>query len=158
MKKGIIHNDINSNNFYVKKTKKEILTIDINDMSYNIKLVCYYLVIADFGYSKSIELIPFNKNPNREALSILSQIYNPLNDIVDFIKLFKNKLLNYEVHNIKINNYFLSMEDEDYNLRNSYKIMIKSYIGNNNLEDNIKLFKKSFNDYMYKYIFSKFET
>jgi hypothetical protein len=127
-------------------------------MSYNIKLVGYYLVIADFGYSKSIELIPFNKNPNREALSILSQIYNPLNDIVDFIKLFKNKLLNYEVHNIKINNYFLSMEDEDYNLRNSYKIMIKSYIGNNNLEDNIKLFKKSFNDYMYKYIFSKFET
>jgi hypothetical protein len=48
------------------------------------------------------------------------------------------------------------MEDEDYNLRNSYKIMIKSYICNNNLEDNIKLFKKSFNDYMYKYIFSKF--
>ena len=65
-------------------------------------------------------------------------------------------MLNYEVHNIKINNYFLSMEDEDYNLRNSYKIMIKSYIGNNNLEDNINLFKKSFYDYMYKYIFSKF--
>jgi hypothetical protein len=158
MKKSIIHNDINSNNFYVKKTKKELLTININDMSYNIKLVGYYLVIADFGYAKSIELIPYNKNPNREALSILSQIYNPLNDIVEFIKLFKNKLFNYEVHNIKINNYFLSMEDEDYNLRNSYKIMIKSYIGNNNLEDNIKLFKKSFNDYMYKYIFSKFET
>ena len=158
MKKGIIHSDINSNNFFVKKTKKEILTIDINDMSYNIKLVGYYLVIADFGYAKSIELIPFNKNPNRESLSILSTIYNPLNDIIDFIKLFKNKLLNYEVHNIKINNYFLSMEDVDYNLRNSYKIMIKSYIGNNNLEDNIKLFKKSLNDYMYKYIFSKFET
>jgi hypothetical protein len=68
------------------------------------------LVIVDFGYAKSIELIPFNKNPNRESLSILSTIYNPLNDIIDFIKLFKNKLLNYEVHNIKINNYFLSME------------------------------------------------
>jgi Ser/Thr protein kinase RdoA (MazF antagonist) len=41
MKKSIIHSDINSNNFFVKKTKKEILTIDINDMSYNIKLVGY---------------------------------------------------------------------------------------------------------------------
>ena len=78
-------NDQDAYRQFVKKTKKEILTIDINDMSYNIKLVGYYLVIADFGYAKSIELIPFNKNPNREGLSILSTIYNPLNDIIDFI-------------------------------------------------------------------------
>jgi hypothetical protein len=56
-----------------------------------------------------------------------------------------------------MNNYILSMEDDDYNMRNAYKSMLKSYISNNkDLENNIILFKKLFSDYMYKYIFSKF--
>jgi len=156
MKKSIIHSDINSDNFFVQKTKKDNLNIDINETVYNIKLFCYYLVIGDFGYAKSIELIPFSKNPDKGSLSVLSDIFNPLYDINNFIKLFKIKFLNYNVHNIKINNYNLSMNDLDYNLRNSYKTMLKSYIINDiELNNNIKLFKNLLSNYMYKYIFSK---
>ena len=147
MKKSIIHSDINSNNFFVKKIKKNNLNIDINEISYNIKLFGYYLVIGDFGYAKSIELIPFSKNPDKGSLSVLSDIFNPLYDINNFIKLFKIKFLNYNVHNIKINNYNLSMDDLDYNLRNSYKTMLKSYISNDiELNNNIKLFKNLFSN------------
>lgn len=157
MTKGIIHSDINSNNFFVQKTKKDKLVININGMIYNVKLFGYYLVIGDFGYAKSIELIPFNKNPDKTSLTILSDVFNPLFDITNFIKLFKIKFLDYDIHNIKINNYILSMEDDDYNMRNAYKSMLKSYISNNNdLKNNIILFKKLFSDYMHKYIFSKF--
>ena len=156
MKKSIIHSDINSDNFFVQKTKKDDLNIDINETVYNIKLFGYYLVIGDFGYAKSIELIPFSKNPDKGSLSVLSDIFNPLYDINNFIKLFKIKFLNYNVHNIKINNYNLSMNDLDYNLRNSYKTMLKSYISNDiELNNNIKLFKNLFSNYMNKYIFSK---
>ena len=123
---------------------------------YNIKLFGYYLVIGDFGYAKSIELISFSKNPDKGPLSVLSDIFNPLYDINNFIKLFKIKFLNYNVHNIKINNYNLSMNDLDYNLKNLYKTMLKSYISNDiELKNNILFFKKTFSDYMNKYIFSK---
>jgi hypothetical protein len=155
--KGIIHSDINSNNFFVQKTKKDKLVININGIIYNVKLFGYYLVIGDFGYAKSIELISFDKNPDKASLTILSDVFNPLFDITNFIKLFKIKFLDYDIHNIKINNYILSIEDDDYNMRNAYKSMLKSYISNNNdLQNNIEIFKKLFNDYMYKYIFSKF--
>jgi len=156
IKKGIIHGDINYDNFFVQKTKKDKLQININDTSYNIKLFGYYLVIGDFGYAKSIELISFSKNPNKGELSVLSQVFNPLSDINDFIKIFKIKFLEYDIHNIKINNYILSIEDESYDLKTSYKIMLKSYISNNDeLHNNIKIFKNIFSNYMYKYIFSK---
>jgi len=156
MKKSIIHSDINSDNFFVQKTKKDNLNIDINEIVYNIKLFGYYLVIGDFGYAKSIELIPFSKNPDKGSLSVLSDIFNPLYDINNFIKLFKMKFLNYNVHNIKINNYNLSINNLDYNLRNSYKTMLKSYISNDiELNNNIKLFKNLFSNYMNRYIFSK---
>ena len=70
--------------------------------------------------------------------------------------MFKRKFLNYNVHNIKINNYILSIEDQYYDLRSAYKKMIKSYISyNNQLDDDIKEFKKLFSNYMNQYIFSK---
>ena len=157
IKKSIIHSDINYDNFFVQKTKKDKLSININDTIYNIKLYSYYLVIGDFGYSKSIEMIPFSKNPDKLPLSVLSDIYNPLSDINNFIKLFKIKFLNYDVHNIKINNYILSMNDLDYNLRNAYRTMLKSYISDNDqLTNNIMIFKNLFTEYMNYYIFSKF--
>jgi hypothetical protein len=156
MKKSIIHNDITFDNFFIKKTKKDELHINIDNFSYKIKLFGYYLVIGDFGYANSIELINFDNNPEKKLLSVLSQVFNPLFDINNFIKMFKRKFLNYNVHNIKINNYILSTEDEDYDLRSAYKKMIKSYISyNNQLEDDIKEFKKLFSNYMNQYIFSK---
>ena len=156
MKKSIIHNDITFDNFFIKKTKKDELHINIDNLSYKIKLFGYYLVIGDFGYANSIELINFDNNPEKKLLSVLSQVFNPLFDINNFIKMFKRKFLNYNVHNIKINNYILSMEDEDYDLRGAYKKMIKSYISyNDQLEDDIKEFKKLFSNYMNQYIFSK---
>lgn len=156
--KGIIHSDINLDNFFVKKTKREELNLYIDEKIYNVKLFGYYLVIGDFGYAKSIELIEFNKNPDKRLICVLSQTLNPLTDINDFIKLFKKRFLNYNVHNIKVNNYILSMHDLDYDLRTSYKTMLKSYISSNSdLEDNIKIFKKIFSEYMHKYIFSKIQ-
>jgi hypothetical protein len=156
MKKSIIHNDITFDNFFIQKTKKDELHINIDNFSYKIKLFGYYLVIGDFGYANSIELINFDNNPEKKLLSVLSQVFNPLFDINNFIKMFKRKFLNYNVHNIKINNYILSMEDEDYDLRGAYKKMIKSYISyNDQLEDDIKEFKKLFSNYMNQYIFSK---
>ena len=103
MTKGIIHSDINSNNFFVQKTKKDKLVININDTIHTVKLFGYYLVIGDFGYAKSIELVSFDKNPDKGSLTVLSDVFNPLFDITNFIKLFKIKFLDYDIHNIKIN-------------------------------------------------------
>jgi len=156
MNKGIIHGDINSNNFFIQKTSKENLNITINEIKYSIKLFGYYLVLGDFGYGKSIELISFDKNPDKKDLTRLSNIFNPLSEIKDFISLFKKIYLDYNV-NVKISNYKLLNCDGDYELRTSYKTMIKSYISKNDeLENDIKIFKKLFSDYMHSYIFSKF--
>jgi hypothetical protein len=156
IKKSIIHSTVSYDNLFFQKTNKTILKININDTTYNIKLFGYYLVIGDFGYANSIELIGFNENPEKKLLSVLSQTFNTLTDINNFIKLFKIKFLNYNVHNIKVNDYLLSINDIDYNLRTSYKKMIKSYISNNeNLYNNIKIFKNLFGEYMTKYILSK---
>ena len=142
--------------FLFKKQKKTDLEININNTTYNIKLFGYYLVIGDFRYANSIELISFTDNPEKKLLTVLSHTFNPLTDINNFIKLFKIKFMNYNVHNIKVNDYLLSMHDIDYNLRTSYKTMIKSYISNNeNLDNNIKIFKNLYSEYMTKYIFSK---
>lgn len=156
MNKGIIHGDINSNNFFIQKTTKENLNININEIKYSIKLFGYYLVLGDFGYAKSIELISFDKNPDKKDLTRLSNIFNPLSEIKDFISLFKKIYLDYNV-NVKISNYKLLNCDGDFELRTSYKTMIKSYISKNNeLENDIKIFKKLFSDYMHSYIFSEF--
>ena len=49
------------------------------------------------------------------------------------------------------------MNDLDYNLRNAYKTMLKSYISDNDqLTNNIMIFKNLFTEYMNYYIFSKF--
>jgi len=157
IKKSIIHHDISNDNFFVKKTKKNNLKININDTIYNIKLYGYYLVISDFGYANSIELIKFDKNPEKKILTVLSQELNPLSDIKDLISIFKKAFLNYNINNIKINNYTLLSTNGDYDLRNSYKTMIKYYISNNkDLENHIILFKDSLTSYMNQYIFSKF--
>jgi len=155
MNKGIIHGDINSNNFFIQKTTKENLNININEIKYSIKLFGYYLVLGDFGYAKSIELISFDKNPNKKILCGLSIIFNPLYDIDNFIILFRK---NFNIFsNIKLENYLSSSRDEDYDMRSAYKTMIKSYISkNDDLENDIKIFKKLFSDYMHSYIFSKF--
>jgi serine/threonine protein kinase len=54
MKKGIVHLDINADNFFIEETKDKIFNIKINGITYNIKLYGYYLIIADFGYSRKV--------------------------------------------------------------------------------------------------------
>jgi serine/threonine protein kinase len=134
----IIHCDLKPDNILVSFSKNRI-------------------VISDFGYANSIELIKFDKNPEKKILTVLSQELNPLSDIKDLISIFKKEFLNYNINNIKINNYTLLSTNGDYDLRNSYKTMIKSYISNNkDLENHIILFKDSLTSYMNQYIFSKF--
>jgi hypothetical protein len=121
MKKGIFHNDINSNNFFVQKTKTKNLSITLDDKLYNIKLCGYYLVIFDFGYAERIELLTFDKHPEKNLLTLLSQKFNPLSNIKDFISIFKKYFQFYGVLDIKINNYIFLSTNGDYDLRTAYK-------------------------------------
>ena len=158
MIKGIVHGDITLDNFFVQRTNNEYFNININNVSYKIKLFGYYLVISDFGHAHSVEFTVFNTNPYKVSILLLYNIYNPLNDITDFVKLFKTKFLNYNVHNIKVNNCFIPRHNLDYELKVSLKKILKSYIfSHSKLENNIKKFKKLFTIYMHKNVFSKIE-
>lgn len=147
MDKGIVHNDINYNNFLVKKTKKLKLSIEINNKIYKIDLYGYYLVIADFGFARTIELDNY-KNYPQKIISLMLNELNPMDDIQLFIGLFRKRFLNnYSIHNIKINNSIFNIGD----IRTSFKDMIKSYVKDD--KDDIELNNKIYN---FKSLFSKF--
>ena len=57
MNKSIIHNDISDDNFFIEPTDDQYIIFEFNSIQYKIKLYGYYLVMADFGYAKSIELL-----------------------------------------------------------------------------------------------------
>jgi hypothetical protein len=75
MKKSIIHFDINTNNFFVEKTDETHFNINIHKHKFSIPLYGYYLIIADFGHSNSIELFePFVINFIVSNLSIYTTV------------------------------------------------------------------------------------
>jgi hypothetical protein len=164
MKKGIVHNDINYNNFFIQETSKEYIEFKIKDYCYKIKLEGYYLVIGDFGYAKSLELVSRQKFPEKNNSLIRSSL-NPIYSIEDFIKLLKPRLQNnYNVNNIKVNKILLGYSNDNeqnisYNseLNLSYNEMIRSYLReDNNLQEKIYLYKNKFIDYMNKNVLSRF--
>ena len=124
--KGIVHNDIIIDNFFILKTSSKKFKINIYNDSYEVKLYGYYLIIADFGYAVTMEINQYINNINYKL--------NPLHDIKRFINIFNNKI------NLDINDEILEQ---------SYHIMINSYLQNNlDLNKNIKNYKKI----LYKYI------
>jgi len=106
--KGIIHNDIIVDNFFVLETLSKTFKIKIYEDTYKIPLYGYYLIISDFGYAKMIE---------EEEI-----YYNPLDDIKRFIHIFMNKIN--IIHNIN-NNIIESYVDK----RKLYNYIKINYIG-----------------------------
>jgi hypothetical protein len=140
--KGIVHNDITLDNFFILKTTSKNFKINIYKDTYKVKLYGYYLIIADFGYAKSIEID--NKYNNIPLNNILYQ-FNPLHDIKRFINIFPNK--------IKKNN-INTLDDE---LNRSYNIMIEAYIKNDLLFKKYKnIYKHILYNFIKKYIINTF--
>ncbi len=138
MNKGIVHNNLSYDNFFIEETKKSFITID----KYNVQLFGYYIVIADFGYAKSMEIIDYKNYPEKIATIIRNEL-NPMANINEFINLFNNIFLKYDdIHeNIE--------EFENIKLNMLYKELIKLYIQNDHTFQ-IKLHE--FKNYFYECI------
>lgn len=147
MKKGILHLDISSDNFFVIETDDKELIIDIKDTTYNVKLYGYYLVISDFGYARSIELIDsdnynYNYRVNLEELNM-----HPWRDTNDFIKMFKKYFKELNINNIGIKNNIANSRFNS--TKQEYRSMIRSYYKKNDGE--FKKSKKNFKDEYLKF-------
>jgi len=151
MKKGILHLDISSDNFFVTETDDKELIIDIKDTTYNVKLYGYYLVISDFGYARSIELIDsdnynYNYRVNLEELNI-----HPWRDTNDFIKMFKKYFKELNINNIGINNNIANSRFNS--TKQEYRSMIRSYYKKNEeFKQSKKTFKDEYLKFFIKYI------
>jgi serine/threonine protein kinase len=151
IKKGILHLDISSDNFFVTETDDKELIIDIKDNTYNVKLYGYYLVISDFGYARSIELIDsdnykYNYRVNLEELNM-----HPWRDTNDFIKMFKKYFKELNINNIGIKNNIANSRFNS--TKQEYRSMIRSYYKNNEeFKQSKKTFKDEYLKFFIKYI------
>jgi hypothetical protein len=154
MKKGIIHSDINSDNFLIEKTNDKEFKININKFCYKVKLYGYYLVMSDFGYSRSIELVDYDNYQYNIRINMETLNMHPLNDIIDYIKFFKKYFKIFFIKNIGIN--IDEINSRFNNTKMSYRNMIRSYYKRkNNLKENIKIFKNDFFIFFRKYILNE---
>ena len=154
MKKGIIHSYINSHNFFVEKTDEKEFIINIKKFTYNIKLYGYNLVISDFGYSKSIELIDFDNYEYNIRINMETLNLHPLNHLIDYIKIFKNYFKKININNIGIN--IDRINSRMNNTKMYYRDMIRSYYKKKeDLKENIKNFKKEYFLFFRKYILNQ---
>jgi hypothetical protein len=141
--KGIIHNDITLNNFYILKTKTKNFKIKIYNDNYNVKLYGYYLIIADFGYATCIDIMEL-KNISNQKINNIYYNYNPWYDIKRFIDLFSNTKV---IQNINQKETINNLK-----LNKSYNNMIKMFVENKLTKTICKKYKKLF----YKYIINYF--
>jgi len=149
MKKGIVHKDINLDNFFVEKTNDKNLEITIGLNTYNIKLYGYYLVLADFGHARSLELFDASDYPNNLSISFGSGDMNPYYEILTIINIFKKYIkLNYDEYILK-----LGMFNHNYSMfiNTNYKKLLKSYIKSKDYKDNMKIFKKTLSEFKEDY-------
>jgi hypothetical protein len=154
MKKGIVHLDINADNFFIEETKDKIFNIAINGVTYNVKLYGYYLIIADFGYARSIEVIDYDNYEYSINVNIESMNIHPLNDIMDYIKMFKKYFKKLNIDDIKINLDKVNIRSNY--TKQEYRDMLRSYYKKkDDLKNNIKKFKKDFFIFFRKYILNE---
>jgi hypothetical protein len=139
MKKGIVHKDINLDNYFVEKTNDKNLEITIGENTYNIKLYGYYLVLADFGHARSFELVDIIEYPKNVNSFIGSTDMNPYYELLEIINIFK-KYIKINTSDVVIKTGFFSSK---YNIEISdeYKILLKSYMKYKNFKNEIKQFK-----------------
>jgi len=140
MKKGIVHKDLSLDNYFIENTDNEYFEITIKNINYKVKLYNYYLVLGDFGYSRSLELSDHNEYPDSLNSSVASSDMNPYYEILNFINIFKKYI------NIYTDEYIL--KSGVYNVGNNismtsqYKSLMKSYILNENFKEESKKFKR----------------
>jgi hypothetical protein len=151
MKKGIIHSDINSDNFFVENTEDKEFIIVIKNFTYKVKLYKYYLVISDFGYAKSIELIDYDNYEYDIRINMETLNMNPVNDLIDYMKIFKKYFNMLNINNIGVD--IESVNSRINFLKMSYRDMLRSYYKKKDyLQKNIKIFKDEYNLFFQKYI------
>ena len=115
IKKGIVHLDINSDNFFVEKTMSEEFIVEIKNIEFKIPTAGYNLVISDFGFAKSIEFMDYDNYKYRYDIRVNLESFDihPHQDIINFIKLFKKYFSKYNVNlndlDININNVNIHM-------------------------------------------------
>ena len=156
MKKGIVHLDINSDNFFVEKTMSEEFIVEIKNIEFKIPTAGYNLVISDFGFAKSIEFMDYDNYKYRYDIRVNLESFDihPHQDIINFIKLFKKY---FSIYNINLTDLDINIDNVNINMINrtqqDYRDMLRSYYKKkDDLKSNIKKFKDSYFNYFRKYI------
>jgi len=151
MKKSIIHFDINTNNFFVEKTDETHFNIVIHKQKFSIPLYGYYLIIADFGHSNSIEL--FEPIESQLKTNLKSYRMHPFDDINNFIRIFRKYLIHYNITLDDLNMDFNKCNQTIINkTKKEYINMIKSYYEKTDFKVNVDIFKNKFFEIIHKYI------
>ena len=156
MKKGIIHSDINSDNFFVESTDDKEFIIIIKKITYKVKLYGYYLVMSDFGYAKSIEVVDYDNYEYNIRINMETLNMHPINDLMDYMKIFKKYFNELNINNIGIDIKMINSRMN--NTKMCYRDMIRSYYKKkDNLKENIKKFKDEYFIFFRKYILNDSE-
>ena len=153
IKKGIIHKDISLDNFFIEKTENEKFELEIGGYTYCVKLYGYYIILSDFGYSKSLELSDSEEYPQNLNTLFGSSDMNPYYDILTIINIFK-KYIYINTDNVILDSGFFNSEN-NISITEEYKNLLKSYIKKENFKKELKKFKnnyiKFFNSKILKY-------
>lgn len=156
MKKGIIHSDINSDNFFVESTNDKEFIIVIEKITYKVKLYGYYLVIADFCYSKSIEVINYDDYEYNIRINMETLNMHPINDLIDYMKIFKKYFNKLNINNIGIDIKMVNSRIN--NTKMCYRDMLRSYYKKkDDFKENMKKFKNEYFIFFRKYILNENE-
>ena len=149
MKKGILHKDISKDNFFVEETTDKYFIIKICNNEFTIKLYGYYLVLSDFGYSKSLELFKVDEYPNNPN-SLFSGDMNPYYEILNFRDIFK-KYINVKLEHI-ITPSSMYVCNINIPITSEYKALIKAYRMEEGFDEKLRKFKKKY----YKFVVQNF--
>ena len=156
MKKGIIHSDINSDNFFVESTDDKEFIIVIKNFTYKVKLYGYYLVMSDFGYAKSIEVVDYDNYQYNIRINMETLNMHPINDLMDYMKIFKKYFNELNINNIGVDIKMVTSRMN--NTKMCYRGMIRSYYKKrDDLKENIKKFKDEYFIFFRKYILNDHE-
>lgn len=160
IKKGIVHLDINSDNFFVEKTTEENFIININNIEFKIPTLGYNLIISDFGFARSIELVDYDEYKYNIRINLESFDIHPYNDVINFIKIFKKY---FKIYNIQLSNLDINIDNINMRLINrtqqDYRDMIRSYYKKkDDLKLNIKKFKNNYFNHFRKYILNDYSV
>jgi len=149
MKKGILHKDLSKDNFFVEETTDTDFIIKIGNNEFSIKLYGYYLVLSDFGYSKSLELFKVNEYPNNPN-SLFSGDMNPYYEILNFRDIFK-KYINVKLEHI-ITPSSMFVCNINMPITSEYKALVKAYRMEEGFNEKLRKFKKKY----YKFVVQNF--